>query len=781
MIAQWFNAISAGDVDFIERNRRMMVKTRDRQRRTALMCAVEMDNTSIAQLLLDDEANECDSLNHNVLTDILARPSCFDEAFKLQMKAQRTLPCSSTPSYEMIKLLASRLAMCPDLSGVLPIVYAIENKHIEYLPALIEPTRRFLMKHSEQLSVLVPGYTGLMLGCILGDINLCNQHCHQVRSTNLAGQTALMISAMLGFHQGIGFLLQHEMRMRDKYGFTALMYSAMIGDTDSIRTLGPQEGDIVSSTGCTTSMIAAYHGHVSVVSGLRNIGQYQRHTDNEGRSLLMYAMFGVPLQHLSNIIQECCGMQDNQGKTALMYAAERDYAELCRLLLHSEADIVDATGRCALSYALRTRSFNTAKVILGYRNREVEVDDWSPLMLWVLRGNRGDVAPDDAVLQYHLGKATAEGTTALMLAAMFGHLEAAKLLLKEACMQESAEIGGRSALMYAIQFGHADVAALLVSIEHSLFDSHGQTALMYTVRYSMPQVLQLLLPHELHGRDSNGMTALIHAAKAGDPNAVSLLQDEAGDADNEGRTALMYALAYDHQGCYQFLFPAEGNVVDKLGQSALIYFRNKRLVHSQTHMLTPSFSSTSPPLDVHSTPPVFKTEIRTFNNKKGSSCHLNSRPAPISLPNIVVPPMNCITDILKMNILAETAERNSFTEYPWSGARTIQLLLFLMQLKSVANTKGEVSSQTPNSEMEAIASENLFSESLTQYPIKSITPQVRRKSNKLQVAQKEHVPNIVLYPCQHFVYTPVSPELLDTPLLCPKCQAHVKSYDCSSN
>lgn len=247
-------------------------------------------------------------------------------------------------------------------------------------------------------------------------------------------------------------------------------------------------------------------------------------------------------------------MQDNQGKTALMYAAERDYAELCRFLLHSEADIVDTTGRCALSYALRTRSFNTARVILGYRNREVEVDDWSPLMLWVLRGNRGDVAPDDAVLQCHLGKATAEGTTALMLAAMFGHLEAAKLLLREACMQESAEIGGRSALMYAIQFGHADVAALLVSIEHSLFDSHGQTALMYTVRYSMPQVLQLLLPHELHGRDSNGMTALIHAAKAGDPNAVSLLQDEAGDADNEGRTALMYALAYDHQGCYQFLF-----------------------------------------------------------------------------------------------------------------------------------------------------------------------------------------------------------------------------------
>lgn len=780
MIAQWFNAVSAGDLDFIERNRRSMVKTRDRQKRTALMCAVEMGNTSIAQLLLDDEGNECDSLNHNVLTAILARPSCFDGVFRLQMKGQRNLPYPSTSSYEMVKLLASRLAICPDPAGSLPIVYAIENRHIEYLSALVEPTRRFLIKHSDQLDVLVPGYTGLMLSCILGDINLCSRYCHQVRSTNLVGQTALMISAMLSFHQGVGFLLQHEMRMRDKYGFTALMYSAMLGDTDLIRTLGPQEGDIVSLTGCTTSMIAAYHGHIAVVSGLRNIGQYQQRVDNEGRSLLMYAMFGVPLQHLSNIIQECCRAQDNQGKTALMYAAERNYAELCRLLLHSEADIVDSTGRCALSYALRTRSFEAARVILGYRNREVEIDDWSPLMLWVLRGNREDVTPDGALLKCHLGKATTEGTTALMLAAMFGHLEAAKLLLKEARMQESTEIGGKSALMYAIQFGHADVATLLASIEHSLFDSHGQTALMYTVQYSMPHILQLLLPHELRGKDKPGMTALIHAAKAGNPDAVILLQDEAGEVDNEGRTALMYALAYDHQGCYQFLFPAEGNIVDKLGQSALIYFRNKHLVHSQTHLLTPSFSSDSPPLDAHSTPPVFRTEIRTFN-KKNLSCHLNSHPASTSLPNIVVPPMNCITDILKMDVLAEKVKQSSFTEHPWSGVRAIQLLLFLMQLKSVINTGGEVSSQTPNPEMEAIASENLFSESLNQFPIKSVTPQVHQKCNKLQITQKEHTPNIVLYPCRHFVYTPVSPELLDTPLICPQCQTCVKSYDCSSN
>lgn len=781
MIAQWFNAVSTSDIDFIERNKQTMAGARDLQRQTALMRAVELDDTSVVQALLDFEANECDSQSHNVLTAILAKPSRLDDIFKLQASTQIDKSSSSAPSRETIKLLASHLAAFRDRAGTLPIVYAIENRHAEYLPILIEPTRQMLRKHSEQLETLVPGYTGLMLGCILGDISICNRYRHQVQSTNLAGQTALMISAMIGFHQGVGFLLQHEMRMRDRYGFTALMYSAMIGDIDSIRTLGPQEGDIVSMAGCTASMIAAYYGHVNVVSSLRNIGQYQKRVDNEGRSLLIYAMFGMTLQNLSSIIQECRGMQDSKGKTALMYAAERDYAELCRLLLYQEADIVDSTGRCALSYALRTRSFAAAKVILGYRNYNIDVDDWSPLMLRVLASNTGDDIPDDTLIKAHQGKATAKGTTALMLASMFGHVEMVKLLMAEATMQEKVDIGGRSALMYAIQFGHADVSTLLVNVEHSLSDANGQTALMYTVYHGMPDVLRLLLPHELRRKDKNGMTALIHAAKAGDPDTVFLLQGEAGEVDGEGRTALMYALAYDHQGCYKFLFPAEGNIVDKLGQSALVYLRNKHLVYNRASLRTPSFSSTSPPLEAHSTPPVFKTETRSFNNKRSASCRFNSHTASTNLPRISVPPMNTIIDVLKTGAAAERIAQSSITEHPWSGARAIQLLMFLKQLKNINSTKGDISSQTPNPELEAIASENIFSESLFQIPVNLVTSQIHQDVNKLQIAPKGHSPNIVLYPCKHFVYTSVNPELLDSPLICPKCQIYVQSYECSTN
>lgn len=779
MITQWFNAVFTGDLDFIERYKLRMAKARNLQNQTALMRAVELDNIPVMRLLLDVEANEDTFQDHNVLTAILAKPSRFDSAFTLQVKTQTNK--SSTPGHDAIELLASYLATTPDPAGTLPIVYAIENRHLEYITMLIEPTRRFLTQHSDKLETLVSGYTALMLGCILGDITICNRYRHQARSINAASQTALMISAMVGFHQGIGLLLQNEMRMQDRYGFTALMYSAIIGDTDSIRTLGPQEGDIVSPTGCTTSMIAAYYGHISVVSSLRNIGQYQRRVDNEGRSLLMYAMFGVSLQNLSNIIQECRGMQDNEGRTALMYAAERDYAELCCLLLPAEADIVDATGRCALSYALHTRSFKAAKVILGHTRYTIEIDDWSPLMLRVLGSGKEVTTLEDALLKGYLGKATAKGTTALMLAAMLGNLEMAKLLLKEVCMQESTEIGGRSALMYAIQFGHVDVATLLVDAENSLSDAHGQTALMYTIHYNMPQVLPLLLPHELCKKDKNGMTALIHAAKAGDPDGVLLLQKEAGEVDNEGRTALMYALAYNRQGCYKFLFPIEGNIADKQGQSALVYLGNKHLICNEPLLRTPSFSSSSFPPDAHSTPPVFKTEIHAFSNKS-SSCHrLLNQPVSTSFPTISVPPMNRITDNLKKGVLAKRITQSSFTEHPWSGVRAIQLLLFLQQLKRIIGIKDKVSNQTPNLDIEPIASENLFSESSCQFPINSVILRISQEGNKLQLTPKERTPNIVLYPCQHFVYAPVSPELLDTPLICPKCQTHVKSYDCSSN
>ncbi|KAE8304669.1 Ankyrin repeat protein 1 [Giardia duodenalis] len=111
--------------------------------------------------------------------------------------------------------------------------------------------------------------------------------------------------------------------------------------------------------------------------------------------------------------------------------------------------------------------------------------------------------------------------TALMIAAVLGHVEAVKLLMKhERCMRSSNEY---TALMWAAANGRAEVVRLLMEVEGGMQQGKGWTALVSAAYFGRLDCVKLLLEKE---RDIGGWPALCVADMEGHSEVVSLLESE---------------------------------------------------------------------------------------------------------------------------------------------------------------------------------------------------------------------------------------------------------------
>ena len=114
--------------------------------------------------------------------------------------------------------------------------------------------------------------------------------------------------------------------------------------------------------------------------------------------------------------------------------------------------------------------------------------------------------------------------SALMYAALKGHLALAKLLIsKDADVNKT----GWTPLHYAATNGHVDVIQLLLD-NHAFVDAaspNGSTPLMLAAQYGTPQAVKLLLDEgaEPHQKNEQGLTALDFARRASRIDAEQLI------------------------------------------------------------------------------------------------------------------------------------------------------------------------------------------------------------------------------------------------------------------
>ena len=111
--------------------------------------------------------------------------------------------------------------------------------------------------------------------------------------------------------------------------------------------------------------------------------------------------------------------------------------------------------------------------------------------------------------------------TALMVAAVLGHAEVVKLLMKhESGMMSSDK---HTALMWAAVNGHTEVVRLLVDAEGCMKRSEGWTALVGAASFGHLECVKLLLEKE---KDVGGEVALYMASTWGNSEVVSFLKSK---------------------------------------------------------------------------------------------------------------------------------------------------------------------------------------------------------------------------------------------------------------
>ncbi len=160
-----------------------------------------------------------------------------------------------------------------------------------------------------------------------------------------------------------------------------------------------------------------------------------------------------------------------------------------------DADTIDSKGRSGLYLALSESSLKTAQVLI----------DWS----------KTDV-----------NKLSANGESALMLAALKGHLSLVEKLIKK-----GADINktGWTALHYAATGGQLAIIGVL--LDNSAYidaeSPNGSTPLMMAAMYGTPEAVKLLLREGADPalKNQQGMTALQFAERGGRPSCVEAIAD----------------------------------------------------------------------------------------------------------------------------------------------------------------------------------------------------------------------------------------------------------------
>ncbi|EFO63879.1 Protein 21.1 [Giardia lamblia P15] len=119
------------------------------------------------------------------------------------------------------------------------------------------------------------------------------------------------------------------------------------------------------------------------------------------------------------------------------------------------------------------------------------------------------------------GRIKIYGGTALMVAAVLGHVEAVKLLMRhESGMRDNDEW---TALMWAALVGHAEVVKLLIETEGGMEKGKGFTALVLAAKYDHLECVKLLLEKE---KDISGRPAIRMASMWHHSEVVSFLESE---------------------------------------------------------------------------------------------------------------------------------------------------------------------------------------------------------------------------------------------------------------
>ena len=249
-----------------------------------------------------------------------------------------------------------------------------------------------------------------------------------------------------------------------------------------------------------------------------------------GGRLELAARFGVASQ-IPRLLRSAGG--DDDGAAALCQAAEAGQSSVIHALVGAGVSLTaEWQGKSALHWAAEGGHVSTIKALQSCGESDLE-------------------------------RATDNGGTAAMLAALNGHVEVVQFLHRAGCDLDKADNYGYTAGMLAAWGGHLEVVQFLhgAGCDFDKANNDGWTAGICAAFSGHLEVVQFLhtVGCDLDKADNDGWTAGIAAAQGGHLEVVQFLHRAGCDldkADNDGWTAGILAAQNGHVEVVQFLHRA---------------------------------------------------------------------------------------------------------------------------------------------------------------------------------------------------------------------------------
>ena len=310
----------------------------------------------------------------------------------------------------------------------------------------------------------------LAAAALLAGASVCAQQLPDALLRAVEGNDAAALERLLAGGQ--------DANAADANGWTPLMHAALHGSEDAARCLIEHGAGVnaTSARGGTALMTAAAKGHEGIVRLLLTQGVNIHAAEKNGRTALNYAL-DAGRRDIAALLGHA-GAHDEAPHAATPAAAREARPDSALAL--TALDLYSPEGMDALLALLERGRLDDARQIIIRWERD-NAQGSTALMAAAGAGKTALVQRLIALDAKSVNAASQSGWTALMYAALGGHLEAAQALLGAGAQPDAANADGARALMLAAHQGHADVVRLLLQAgaRPDATDRSGATALHY--------------------------------------------------------------------------------------------------------------------------------------------------------------------------------------------------------------------------------------------------------------------------------------------------------------